>query len=61
MRLKKEMTKITVFQKKKKKKIEREREKHISNKREKLEVYILFKFGHDFVIVFIVVFAFQYT
>ena len=59
MRLKKEMTKITVFQKKKKKK--REREKHISNKREKLEVYILFKFGHDFVIVFIVVFGFQYT
>ena len=54
------MTKITVFQKKKKKK-EREREKHISNKREKLEVYILFKFGHDFVIVFIVVFGFQYT
>ena len=38
MRLKKEMTKITVFRKKKKKKTERE--KRISNKREKLEVYI---------------------
>ena len=55
------MTKITVFQKKKYIYIYIEREKHISNKREKLEVYILFKFGHDFVIVFIVVFGFQYT
>ena len=41
MRLKKEMTKITVFRKKKKKKKKKtEREKRISNKREKLEVYI---------------------
>ena len=40
MRLKKEMTKITVFRKKKKKKKKTEREKRISNKREKLEVYI---------------------
>ena len=41
MRLKKEMTKITVFQKKKKKKKKKtQREKRRSNKREKLEVYI---------------------
>ena len=41
MRLKKEMTKIKFFLKKKKKKKKKtEREKRISNKREKLEVYI---------------------
>ena len=38
MSLKKEITKITVFPKKKKKK--RERERRITNEREKLEVYI---------------------
>lgn len=53
MSLKKDKTKLTVFPKKS--------EKRISIRREKNWKYIFFKFGYDFVIIFIVVFGFQYT